>query len=359
MKKINYKSINETLYHHQLTNGLNIFILPKQGFSKTFVTFSSQLGGMNRLICNDKEKVQLPQGIAHFLEHKLFEQNGDDISSKFALNQANVNAYTSANRTTFLFSTTDKVLDNIALLLDFVLFPNFTNEGIEKEKSIIAQEINMYKDDPNSMIYYGTLENMYQDHPVKNEILGSIDSINTINKEMLELAHSTFYDPAKMVLFIAGNVEPADTIKFIENNIKETKKSEYRIENLQPASDVLTHKERSGNHEIMVPNYVLGVKLKPHEDKATIIKKELTISVLFDLLIGKSTDNYKSLLEKNLINDTFGLDITIGDTYSYLMLGSDTYNPDLLDKELRKILLNVKNMEITPDKFLKTKKQLK
>ena len=358
MNKIPFPHIDETLYHHQLQNGLNIYLLPKVGFSKSYVTFSTNLGSLQEEIYNKEERITLPKGIAHFLEHKLFEQDGEDVSTEFALNQASVNAYTQNNRTTYLFSCTDHLYKNISLLLDFVQFPKFTQVGIEKEVQIITQEINMYKDDPNTAIYQGIIENMYKDHPVRNEILGSVESISTITKDILEKTHSTFYHPSNMILFVTGNFDVEDTIAFIEENQRNvTKEKSYTVVDT-PKSCQLSHvKDLIIEREVMVPNFVLGVKLAPCSNQSELLKKELSISVLMDLLLGKSTNNYKELLENQLINDSFGMDITLSDSYSYFLIGSETNKKEALAKELRKILQNMKTLEITDELFLKTKKQ--
>lgn len=357
MNKIEYPNIQETLYHDVLDNGLNVFILPKAGFSKTYVTFSTLLGGLNNKIYNDQEVIELPEGVAHFLEHKLFEQDGMDVSTKFAIKQANVNAYTSHNRTTYLFSATDYIEDNIKELLDFVLFPQFTDKGIQKEIGIITQEINMYKDDPNAVVYNGILGNLYKEHPIKNEILGSVESINKFNKELLETIHQTYYHPENMVLFITGNVDADNIIGVIKNHMKPVQPPKYKDMPIKREANEIHFKHREDTADIMVPNFVLGVKLQPCIDKTKQLKKELALSVLLDLLLGKSTDHYKALLEEDLINDSFGMDINFSDSFAYFIIGSETRNPDKLNQMLRDILLNCDSLEITDERFLKTKKQ--
>ena len=162
MNKYNYTRINEELYHEVLDNGLNVYLLPKKGFSKSYATFSTNLGSIFTTIKNkDEDIINLPNGIAHFLEHKLFEQDNEDISSLFAKNQARVNAFTQNNRTTYLFSCTDNLKVNLDLLLKFVQSPSFTEEGVNKEKGIIEQEIKMYDDDPNTVAFMTLLKNIF------------------------------------------------------------------------------------------------------------------------------------------------------------------------------------------------------
>ena len=217
MNKYEFTRINEVLYHEELKNGLNVFLLPKKGFHKSYVTFSTKLGSIMTKI-QDKENniIDLPNGIAHFLEHKLFEQDGKDVSGSFARNQASVNAFTQNGRTTYLFSCTDKLKENIDLLINFVQNPYFTDKGIEKEKGIIGAEIKMYQDDPNTIAYMGLIRNMFTKHPVRNDILGTIDTISKIDKTILEKAHITYYNPNNMVLFVTGNFEVNDIIAEVD-----------------------------------------------------------------------------------------------------------------------------------------------
>lgn len=358
MNKYEYKQIDETIYHQVLKNGLNVYLLPKAGFSKTYVTFSTELGSLQEEIYNEEESISLPEGIAHFLEHKLFEQDGKDISSKFAMNQANVNAFTQNNRTTYLFSCTDHLYKNIGTLLDFVQNPHFTEEGITKEIQIITQEIKMYEDDPSSALYQGILKNLYENHPVRNEILGSVESISTITKELLEQTHGTFYHPSNMVLFITGNIMPEEVISFVESHQKDVlPKQKYFSREIPISSNDIYSKNLDIEKEIKVPNFVLGIKLHACNDKSKLMKKELSISVLMDLLLGRSTENYKELLSKHLINDSFGMDVSISDKFGYFLIGSETNKKEELLKTLLTIFRDMKSLDITDELFLKTKKQ--
>ncbi|MBU1020178.1 MAG: insulinase family protein, partial [Firmicutes bacterium] len=263
MTKTEFYRIKETLYHEVLPNGLNIFMLPKTGFHKTYVTFSTSLGSITTKIAKkDGTIIDLPEGIAHFLEHKLFEQSDGDISMLFSENQASVNAFTQNNRTTYLFSCTDKLKENIKLLLEFVQNPVFTEKGIEKEKGIITQEIKMYEDDPNTVSYMGILNNMFQTHPVKIDILGTVDSISNINKEILEITHQTFYSPKQMVLFVTGNFEVDEIVSFVtklQENVVFPEEYQLVSEDYHEISAVQeSYKEIK--MEITVPNLLIGIK---------------------------------------------------------------------------------------------------
>lgn len=355
MNKTTYNDINETLYSHKLKNGLQVFMLHKEGFQKTYATISTNFGSINTTVINGKEQ-PIPEGIAHFLEHKLFEQDNEDISTIFAKQQASCNAFTQNDRTTYLFSCTDMFYENLKLLLDFVFHPKFTEEGVEKEKSIIEQEIKMYLDNPSTEVYMGIINNLFKSHTIRNEILGSVDSINTITVDILEQTHKAYYHPSNMVLFVIGNIEPNATIKFLEENCTHDFKEMIPQKKIKKESLVINRKTAKSYKDILVPNYLLGLRI-PEVKKEDILKKELAISVLLDLVLGKSTKNYMDLISKELINDSFGMDITLDDTYGYFLIGSETNNPVTLHKHLLELLQNINPDDLLEEDFLRTKKQ--
>jgi len=362
MNKLIYPKINEVLYTETLANGLNVFLLPKKGFHKSYASFSTNLGSIATKI-KDKNNniISLPKGIAHFLEHKLFEQNNTDVSTLFAANQARVNAFTQNNRTTYMFSCTNNLESNLKLLLNFVQNPLFTKSGVEKEKGIITQEIRMYKDDPNTVAYMSLLRNLYASHPVTDDILGTEESIKEINVEILDKAHQTFYNPKKMVLFIAGNFNPEELLEFIKKNQANVGfKNSYTDASFIPKGDNLVRQKKALiTLEINIPNYLLAVKQLPTDfSKENIMKKELVMAILIDLLLGKSSANYKQLIKDGLINDSFGIDITFEETYGFFLVGSETYQPNKLDEALKAIFLNLKAFKIEDEAFLRTKRQI-
>ncbi len=362
MNKLVYPKIKETLYTKQLANGLSVFLLPKKGFHKSYASFSTDLGSIATKIRDEHhQEFALPKGIAHFLEHKLFEQNNTDVSTLFAANQARVNAFTQNNRTTYLFSCTANLEENLALLLNFVQNPLFTEAGVEKEKSIITQEIRMYKDDPNTVAYMSLLRNMYNAHPVTDDILGTEESIKAINVDILTKTHQTFYNPNKMVLFVAGNFDPLKLMQFIEKNQENVffNNTYQDASNIPLESNIVGKKHTEINLDITIPNYLLAIKQLPTNFKQeNIIKKELIIAILVDLLIGKSSANYKHLLENGLINDSFGIDITLEETYGFFLVGSETHQPKALEQALKTIFQNLDDFEITKTDFSRTKRQI-
>jgi predicted Zn-dependent peptidase len=220
-----FSQLDETLYFETLDNGLKVYILPKQGFNKTFVTFTTKYGSVDNefVPLGKNEFVRVPDGIAHFLEHKMFEKEDGDVFQQFSRQGASANAFTSFNRTAYLFSSTDQVMKNLETLVDMVQTPYFTEQMVEKEKGIIGQEIMMYNDNPDWRLYYGVIENLYKNHPVKIDIAGTVESIAKITAEQLYECYRTFYHPSNMLLLAVGNVSPEEVISFLKKKPGEEK----------------------------------------------------------------------------------------------------------------------------------------
>ena len=220
MIKKDYAQIKETLYTETLANGLKVYLLPKNDFQKTYGLFTTDYGSIDNTFVpiGQEEMIEVPDGIAHFLEHKMFEKEDGDVFQKFGQQGASANAFTSFTKTSYLFSTTDQVTQNLETLLDFVQSPYFTKETVEKEKGIIGQEIQMYLDDPNWRLFFGILGNLYPKHPLHIDIAGTVASIAEITAEDLYTSYNTFYHPSNMTLFVVGKMDPEALMAFIRDN---------------------------------------------------------------------------------------------------------------------------------------------
>lgn len=358
MNKRTYASIQETIYRDVLPNGLRVFLVPKKGYHKTYVTLTTPLGSTTKSYQKHGTTHEIPAGMAHFLEHKLFEQEGSDVSKKFARLGASVNAFTMNSKTTYLFHATTNVIDGITLLLDFVLHPTFTEEGVESEKPIIIQEINMYEDDSNTVIYMNALRGMYHHHPVREEILGTPESIESIHKELLEDVHQAYYNPNQMVLFITGNIDVEAILEDLHQQQTSIPKP-CCIPGEAGIKEPLTVNQERTVHkmDVHMSNALLGIKL-PVESfaKEPIMHHELTFSILLDLLVGKSTKTFQHLLQKGLINDSFGVDVSIENDYGYLLFGSQTREPDKFINEIKSVINQAISTGIDMDQFHRTKR---
>jgi predicted Zn-dependent peptidase len=362
MEKISFDQLQEELFHEKLPNGLNVYILPKKGFNKTYATFTTKYGSVdNHFVPLGKEEfIKVPDGIAHFLEHKLFEKEDGDVFQQFSRQGASANAFTSFTRTAYLFSSTTDVERNLETLIDFVQDPYFSDKTVEKEKGIIGQEITMYDDNPDWRLYFGLIQNLYQNHPVKIDIAGTIESISHINKELLYECYNTFYHPSNMLLFIVGPIDPATIMNQVrENQAKKEYKDQPEIKRKFDSEPVqAAEKKQVMEMNVQTSKCLVGIKaLHVDQTGKEMLKTELTMNVLLDLLFSKSSENYNQLYSAGLIDETFSYDYTQEQGFGFAMVGGDTGEPDQLAEKLQNILLNVLGTTFTEEQLERTKKK--
>ncbi|MGG0738067.1 EF-P 5-aminopentanol modification-associated protein YfmH [Niallia taxi] len=362
MEKISFEQLQEELYFEELDNGLKVYILPKKGFNKTFCTFTTNYGSVDNMFIplNGTEYKKVPDGIAHFLEHKLFEKKDRDVFQEFSKNGASANAFTSFTRTAYLFSSTQNVENNLETLIDFVQDPYFSEKTVEKEKGIIGQEITMYDDNPDWRLYFGLIENMYANHPVKIDIAGTIESITPITKDLLYECYDTFYHPSNMLLFVVGPVDPEEYMKNIRMNQQKkdyTKKSEIK-RRFEEEPEAVDKKKQVLQMNVQTSKCLVGIKAVDVEQQgAEMLKNELSINTLLDMLFSNSSENYQDLFSEGLIDDTFSYDYTQEKGFGFAMIGGDTGKPDELADRIQKILLEAKSTNIQEDTLERTKKK--
>jgi predicted Zn-dependent peptidase len=338
--------LQETLYSEELPNGLKVHVLPKEGFRKTYVTFTTKYGSIdNHFRVEGRGEVRVPDGIAHFLEHKMFEEpDGVDVFAKFSLKGASANAFTSFDRTSYLFSATENIPENVETLLNFVQNPYFTDENVEKEKGIIGQEINMYRDQPDWRVYYGLIEALYREHPVRIDIAGTVDSIGQITKEMLYDCHETFYHPSNMQLFIVGGVDPAEMIRIVKDNqAGKTFGPAPAVTRLLPEEPEGVHaKENRIRLTVAMPKCMFGFKEASHpRDPQALLRRELEMRMVLDLALGPSSELYQTLYEEQLITDSFGSDFISHEGAAFSIIGGDTRDPSRLAERFRELMRGV------------------
>ncbi|AMA73518.1 MULTISPECIES: EF-P 5-aminopentanol modification-associated protein YfmH [Aneurinibacillus] len=361
MKTRHYDRLNETIYYDRLDNGLEVYILPKQGFSKTYATFTTRYGSIdNEFRVPGKERVKVPDGIAHFLEHKMFEEKEGDVFTEFAAHGASANAFTSFDRTAYLFSSTQDVSHNVETLLNFVQSPYFTDQSVEKEKGIIGQEIRMYDDDPDWRVYFGLISNYYHDHPVKIDIAGTVESISKITKEMLYECYETFYHPSNMLLFIVGAVNPEEIMELVrQNQAQKTYGQQPPIERFYPEEPEGVAKKRSVVHlPVGIAKCLFGFKDKRAGlEGEALLKREVATEILLDVLFSPSSDLYQKLYEQGLINSGFGADYSGETQYGFSIIGGDTKDPDALVSIVESELNDALARGIAEESFILSKKK--
>lgn len=362
MKIFKYPTLKEMLYYEEMKNGLKVYLLPKVGFSKTYGLFSTRFGSIDTTFVplHESEMIKVPDGIAHFLEHKMFEMENGDASDAFARLGANTNAFTSSSRTAYLFSTTSHEKECIELLLDFVQDIYLTDENVEKEKGIINQEIRMYDDDPDWRCYFGSIQNLYQHHPVKIDIAGTVETVASIDKDTLEKCYHTFYHPSNMMLFVVGNIDPQQTMQLIREN-QENK--HFEKENPIQREVVNEPLEVAQNDatlymDVTMPKIIVSLKINdilqaPQER----LKRELGMNLLLDIFFAKSSSLYEKWLTDELINDSFSAQFTQERDYCFLQIGGDTLYPDKLKDKIYDFVRHIHDYSISKDDFERLKKK--
>ncbi|OMF67334.1 pitrilysin family protein [Paenibacillus sp. FSL R5-0766] len=339
MESIRYEHLQETLYYGVMDNGLHVYILPKPGFQKTYATFATKYGSVdNHFQVEGQEEVKVPDGIAHFLEHKMFEEPTGDIFATFASHGASANAFTSFDQTVYLFSATEYVNENIQTLVDFVQNPYFTDQNVEKEKGIIGQEIDMYADNPDWRVYFGLIEAMYQKHPVHIDIAGTVESIRTITKEMLYECYNTFYHPSNMLLFVVGGVDPQEVIDMVRSNQEQKDyKPQGSIQRFfEPEPEQVGEARRESKLAVSLPKCLFGFKeTDVGLTGEQLLRRDMTTQLMMDLLFGSSTRLFQKLYDEDLISDSFGHEYNSSPQYAFSAIGGDTKDPDQLLARIR------------------------
>lgn len=361
MEKLVYEAVQETLYREVLPNGLEVVILPKEGFQKTYATFSTKYGSVdNRFSVGQEPAVTVPDGIAHFLEHKMFEEPTGDVFAVFASQGASSNAFTSFDRTVYLFSATEQIEANLETLINFVQNPYFTDANVNKEKGIIEQEINMYRDNPDWRVYFGLIDAMYHKHPVHIDIAGTVESIYKIDKETLYRCYETFYHPSNMLLFVVGGVDAESIMKLVRDNqaAKSFKPQEEINRYFEKEPESVKIPRRTAQLPVSLPKIMFGFKDKNVglTGKA-LLKQEVVTKLMLDAFIGPSSSLYQQLYEDDLISDSFGTEFNSSSDYSFTVFGGDTPKPDELLSRFQAAAKEALSRGIDPDDFERSKRK--
>jgi len=361
MNKTEYSQLNETVYREVLPNGLQVILIPKVEMAQTYGIFTTQYGSIDQSFVpiNHTESITVPDGIAHFLEHKLFEKEDYDVFQYFTKNGASSNAYTSFTKTAYLFSSTTDIIDNTKILLDFVQEPYFSDQTVEKEKGIIAQEIQMYDDQPDWRAFFGVLGAMYEHHPVRIDIAGTVESIQQITKEDLYTCYHTFYHPSNMVLTLVGNFDPNEMFAMIEANQAEKNfDQQSTIERNFPTEPEQVYKDYDAiEMPVAVPKCMVGIKEQPATDRLQFIKDELIADMLLDYFYSRSGTYYQELYDLDLIDGGLGFETERQKEFCYSIIGGNTRQPDQLAEKIKEQLATFKNYQLAEADFERMKRK--
>ncbi|CEN26597.1 EF-P 5-aminopentanol modification-associated protein YfmH [Paraclostridium sordellii] len=363
MEKIVNDILKEEVYYEKLDNGLDIYFMPKKGFTKKFAVLATNYGSndLEFIPINQTKKFKVNEGIAHFLEHKMFEQpDGGNAFDKFSKLGASANAYTNFTMTAYLFSCTENFYESLQHLIDYVQTPYFTDENVEKEKGIIEQEIKMYNDDPDWNVYFNCLKAMYSKYPVNIDIAGTVDSIYKITKEELYTCYNTFYNPGNMILFVVGDVDAEKVMEIAKkSNHYDVDKLKKEIERFYPEEPkTVNEKEIVAEFPISMPMFNIGFKDSDVGMKGKeLLRKEVITEILLDMILKRGSEIFEELYMSGLINDNFGCGFTSQVDYGYTLIGGESNEPRKVKDIIIKYINKYKEDGLSEDDFNRVKKK--
>ena len=323
-----YEQLGETLYTKVLDNGLTVYVVPKPEFSKSYAFFATRYGGMDTKFCLDGQWYDTPAGIAHFLEHKMFDTEDGNALQDLAANGASPNAFTSNAITGYYFESTEKFLENLRILLSFVSIPYFTKESVDKEQGIIAQEIRMYEDEPEWRVYLALVESLFEHHPVRTNVAGTVESISHITHETLYACHKAFYTPSNMVLTVAGNVD-AEAVVALAEEILPKEKENFIERDYGAAEPGTAYAPGKTLHmEVSTPLFQFGVKIPAKENGLDRYRQKLLGDLVCETVCGESSALYARLYEQGLINKSFSYGYEEEPGAAFLLVGGESRDPE-------------------------------
>ena len=351
-----YPRLGETQYKTVLPNGLRVLVVPRKDFSRKLSYFVTDFGSIHRDFILDGQEYHVPAGVAHFLEHKLFELPGRDVSAEFAEMGANVNAFTSYDLTAYYFSCSDRFPENLRLLLEFVSTPYFTEESVTREYGIIDQEIGMCEDSPDSRDFELLMEQMYPVHPISTPILGSRKSLREITPQVLSVCHRAFYTPANMVLCVIGDVD-ADEVVTIANEVLGTERKEP-AKKLKNWDEEMSCPVSSGelSMEVAMPSFRLGFKCEPAATGMDAAVLDVVGYLAAEVLLGESSPLYLELYQKGLIDTSFGGGFETIDGCAMLTCGGDSEDAQAVRRAILERAAEIAREGIDETEFLRIKR---
>ena len=363
MEVIESLKIKEKAYIEKLENGLTVIMIPKENASKKYMIWGTHFGSIDNRFIMPKtgEEVFIPDGVAHFLEHKMFEQeNGTNSLDTLMALGIDANAYTTNDHTAYLFECTNNFEEGLNELMDYVQHPYFTDENVEKEKGIIGQEIRMYDDDPGWQLYMNAIKCMYQKNPINIDIAGTVESISEITPDVLYKCYHTFYHPSNMVLVACGNFVPEELLKKIKERmvLNETQAEIERI--YPPKEDKINKPYMEVEMEVSTPIFAVGYKdtedLKENREK--IVTKHIAIEILLNMMIGKSSDLYKELYENGDLLAEPDLDYEFSDEYAHILISGQSKNPQKIKEKIREVVEKYQREGLDEGHFNRIKKKV-
>lgn len=361
MREIENKNIKEKCYMEKLENGLQVIIIPKKEIQKKYIIWATKFGSIDNTFIDSTtgEKVVIPDGVAHFLEHKMFEQkNGVDSLYVLMALGLDANAYTTNDHTAYLFECTDHFYEGLDELMDYVQNPYFTDQNVEKEKGIIGQEIGMYDDDPGWQLYINAMDCLYEKNTIKVDTAGTVETISGINPEMLYKCYNTFYHPSNMVLTVAGDFEPEAILAEIKKRLKD---NEVRgeITRIYPEEKLEINKKYAEKEmEVSLPLFMIGFKDNIKDKYNEVVKRHIAIEIILNMLIGKSSNLYNELYKEGYLLSQPDLEYEFGNEYSHVLIGGQSKNPQKVYEKIAEKIQEMRNNNINVQEFERIKKKI-
>ena len=351
-----YPLIEEQIYTEKLPNGLTVFVIPKPGFNKCFAFFASDYGGVDRRFKLSGKWIDTPQGVAHFLEHEMFDMEYGDALSRLSSNGANPNAYTSNDITAYYFECIDRFSENLETLLSFVSTPYFSPKSVEKEQAIITQEILMGEDDPDYCVYYNLMKALYSHNPIRDSVAGTVDSITDITHETLHSCHKVFYNPSNMALCIAGDVEIEHIMdiaaKTLPGEPGELPERDYGApEKLAPESAYV-----SKSMDVSQSIFLAGCKTSPAAPGLPTLRRDIVSTIALDLLAGHSSPLYIRLYSEGLVCGDFSASYDCAANTAYTIFGGESCDPERVFDEVKKEISRLSDSGLDRGLFERIKK---
>ncbi len=335
MKQTFYERIGESVYREKLPNGLQICVVPKPEHARKYAFFATRYGGMDTRFCLDGKWLDTPAGIAHYLEHKMFDTKEGNALQQLAQNGAEPNAFTSNAMTGYYFDSTEKFEENLEILLSFVSVPYFTDESVAKEQGIIGQEIRMIEDNPDWQLYTRMMKALYQAHAARESIAGTVESISHITAQTLYDCHKAFYTPSNMILTVVGNVDPIHVVDLARRILpREGGPVIPRDYGQEPAA--VAEKETAMAMEVAAPQFLTGFKCDPAPEGEAYLRLAAIGDMACDILLGDSSPLYHRLYDRGLINTSFGGAFEMMPGVAYLYAGGDSKDARTVAAEIRK-----------------------
>ena len=345
-----YPAVKEMVYRTRLSNGLTVALLPKKEFKEVYGSVTVQFGSVDMLVTEvDGDVKEYPAGIAHFLEHKLFErEDASDLMSAFTSLGADSNAFTSFTKTSYLFSATDHLLENVDLLDELVTSAHFTEDSILREQDIIQQEREMYQDDPDSCLFFSTLANLYPGTPLATDIVGSEESISQINLTNLQENFTRFYKPVNMSLFLVGNFD----LERVQDYFESKKLKDLDVQDVAREKFVLQAVKQTDSMrmEVSSPKLAIGIRGKQDVAEDDCYRHHILLKLLFTMMFGWTSDRFQKLYESGKIDASLSLEVEVTSRFHFIMLTMDTKEPVALSHQFKKAIRNfTKDLDITED----------